>query len=742
MPQGHCAAGDAFNARVEQILSKLPRLVRIVDDMCIYDDSIEGMFWHAWDLLEVCFKNGIVLNERKFQFCQQTVDFAGLTITSKSVQPSAKIVAAIRNYPPPTDITKARAFFGLANQVQWAYANSKEMAPFRSLVKPNSTFIWTEELKQLFTACKEKILHQVNDGVKYFDLKRPTCLQTDFSQTGLGYLLLQKYCSCSMDHAPVCCKEGWQLVFAGSRFTKGAETRYAPTEGELLAIAWSLHHSRVFTRGSPNLTVVTDHKPLLGILNEKPLNAIKNPRIIRLKEQTFSFNFKVKYNRGKWQRGPDALSRSPQCNALEMFLEHDEDDYLPIEEPQGFVALAELYEITDEESISIEDVCQATKEDPELISLSQTLRDGFPPSHDQTDPTIRQYFPIRDELSICENGIITFQERVVIPKSLRRRVLSILHNAHQGIDGMRARARNIVYWPGLNNAIRQKRLDCTKCNVIAPSQPKEPLLMLPQPEYPFQFVCMDGFELKGQQYLAAVDKFSGWILIYHCKGGITSTTVISKLRRIFQAYGAAERLYTDGGLPFKSKMVEDFLKHWRVEHTISSAGYPQSNGRAELAVKTAKRIIMANTGPGGTLDCDKAARALLQYRNTPIKLLGLSPAQLLFHRNIRDSLPATPTQLKLHKNWEALADAREKTFSKRNEIVVEHYNRTARTLPTLAIGSEVSIQDTTNRGRWNRYGTVTGRQERRYTIRVHGSGRVITRNRRFLKPVSVRSVER
>ena len=131
-PQGHCSAGDAFNGRVQEILSKsnVRRLVRIVDDMCIFDDTIEGAFWHAWELLEVCARNGIVINESKFQFCKQTVEFAGLSVTAKGVQPSARIMAAIKNFPPPTDITKARSFFGLVNQLQWAYANSTEMAPF------------------------------------------------------------------------------------------------------------------------------------------------------------------------------------------------------------------------------------------------------------------------------------------------------------------------------------------------------------------------------------------------------------------------------------------------------------------------------------------------------------------------------------------------------------------------------------------------------------------------------------
>ena len=59
---------------------------------------------------------------------------------------------------------------------------------------------------------------------------------------------------------------------------------------------------------------------------------------------------------------------------------------------------------------------------------------------------------------------------------------------------------------------------------------------------------------------------------------------------------------------------------WRV----SSAYNPQSNGRAELAVKTAKRLLRENISLSGDLNTDSTARALLQYRNTPLQDLGVA----------------------------------------------------------------------------------------------------------------------
>ena len=70
-----------------------------------------------------------------------------------------------------------------------------------------------------------------------------------------------------------------------SRFTKGPELRYSPTKGEALAVAWSIEHARMFTLGCQNLLVSTDHKPV-GILRDRALSDIKNPRLLNLKERT------------------------------------------------------------------------------------------------------------------------------------------------------------------------------------------------------------------------------------------------------------------------------------------------------------------------------------------------------------------------------------------------------------------------------------------------------------------------
>ena len=90
--------------------------------------------------------------------------------------------------------------------------------------------------------------------------------------------------------------------------------------------------------------------------------------------------------------------------------------------------------------------------------------------------------------------------------------------------------------------------------------------------------------------------------------------------------------------PSSWRVQLEFLRRWGVKHRVSSAYHPQSNGRAEVAVKTAKRLLRSNVGPSGALDSDRLLRALLQLRNTPDPDCSVSPSQIVFGRHLRDTL--------------------------------------------------------------------------------------------------------
>ena len=82
----------------------------------------------------------------------------------------------------------------------------------------------------------------------------------------------------------------------------------------------------------------------------------------------------------------------------------------------------------------------------------------------------------------------------------------------------------------------------------------------PSPDWPFQLICADCFELNNHSYLAIVDRFSGWLNIYHFKPRCsTKNTLISTCHSLFIAYGVPEEISTDGGPQFMSNEFQNFL---------------------------------------------------------------------------------------------------------------------------------------------------------------------------------------
>ena len=94
----------------------------------------------------------------------------------------------------------------------------------------------------------------------------------------MGHILCQKHCSCPDKNNLNCCEEGWKVCSVGSRFCNNAKSNYSPTDGEFTALVDALEKTAYFTFGCSDLTVGTDHKPLISIVNETSLSELKIQR--------------------------------------------------------------------------------------------------------------------------------------------------------------------------------------------------------------------------------------------------------------------------------------------------------------------------------------------------------------------------------------------------------------------------------------------------------------------------------
>lgn len=365
-----------------------------------------------------------------------------------------------------------------------------------------------------------------------------------------------------MRESPFCCRDGWRLDLCGSRHLTSAEAGYAPVEGETLAIPWCLRKARLFLLGCPNLLIITDHRPLVKLLRDKELKDVVNPRLFAVKEKTLQYRFQINYLPRKHNSAADFLSRY-----LALCEPPDTIDEENASEVEIAAATATVAALNNGNHIILDNtaVVQAAAKDPDYqLLLAKVTAGDWHPHRAQELICLRQYYGVRDRLSASQ-GMVTYtydqgSVRLVIPEALRRRVASILHAGHQGLDRMLRSARQSVYWPGMEGDLQQHRDACATCNAHSPSQAPEPYTLTPTPENPFQHMVADLFQLDGLSYMAYADRLTGWLELAHFPNGTTSSKLSSVLHMYFQRWGAPATLSTDSGMNLTSGEMCEFLK--------------------------------------------------------------------------------------------------------------------------------------------------------------------------------------
>ena len=180
--------------------------------------------------------------------------------------------------------------------------------------------------------------------------------------------------------------------------------------------------------------------------------------------------------------------------------------------------------------------------------------------------------------------------KVIIPSSMRTEMLKCIHSSHLGIEKCKRRARDVLFWPGMNSQIQHVVSNCSICNRYQRKNTKEPLLSHETPQRPWSRVGADMFELNGKSYLTLVDYYSGFIEV-NLIHDTTSKQVITYCKSQFARHGIPDILITDNGPQFSSTVFKEFARQYAFKHCTMSPHYPQANGMAEKAVQTAKNLI-------------------------------------------------------------------------------------------------------------------------------------------------------
>jgi len=216
-----------------------------------------------------------------------------------------------------------------------------------------------------------------------------------------------------------------------------------------------------------------------------------------------------------------------------------------------------------------------------------------------------------------------------------------------------------------------------------------------------------------------VDYFSDYFEIDHLRE-TSSKAIITKLKRTFATFGIPQEFISDNGPQFTSSEFADFTRSWDFQHKTSSPYHPQSNGKAEAAVKAAKKILEKCN-----LSKEDPYLCLLEHRNTPTPIVNSSPVQRLLNRRTRTTLPTITSKLKPSFRIHKAAKAAIRKRATQQRI---YYDRGTKTLPTLNEGDLVWVQMKGNSGDIWSHGTIKQRiNQRSYLVETPTS--IVRRNR-------------
>ena len=287
------------------------------------------------------------------------------------------------------------------------------------------------------------------------------------------------------------------------------------------------------------------------------------------------------------------------------------------------VLLVESGEIVRAETVRTE-----TANDPILAQVLRFVRNGWPM---EVSEELKPFYSRRTELTI-EDEILLWNERVVIPMSLRLILLNDLHAEHFGMTKMKQMARRYLWWPNVDHDIECTVKSCVRCQEQA-KNPAKKTGTWTWSNGPWKRLHIDfAGPFMGKMFLVVVDAYSKYLDVVPMDHA-TSATTIKALRHIFSIFGLPEHIVTDNGSQFSSQEFKNWLTQNGIIHTLTAPGHPATNGLAERYVGLFKSK-MKEVGQTGESIQERIDRFLLAYRTTPTSI-GRSASELLTNRQPR-----------------------------------------------------------------------------------------------------------
>ncbi|KXJ80858.1 hypothetical protein RP20_CCG023067 [Aedes albopictus] len=211
------------------------------------------------------------------------------------------------------------------------------------------------------------------------------------------------------------------------------------------------------------------------------------------------------------------------------------------------------------------------------------------------------------------------------------------------MTGIKAHLRSKIWFPEMDKLVEKVVKACKPCQMTAlPDKPNPIGRRIPT--QPWEDLAMDFKEglPDGKSLFVVVCYTSRFIQVEVMKPA-TSQKVISALLKMFASLGVPRSITADNGPQFRSEELKQFCVSYGVHLNLTTPYWPEQNGAVERQMRNIGRRIKISVIQGTNWEAD-LLDYLIMYHSTPQETTGVSPARMLFGREMRNSLPS------LHKS--------------------------------------------------------------------------------------------
>jgi transposase InsO family protein len=669
MPFGLKNAGMTFQRLMDKIFFDIPFAFIYLDDLLVASKSPEEHHIHLREVFHRLHTNGLVLNLDKCLFGQQTIEFLGHNVSAAGVSPLPGRVAAIQSFPQPNTVRELQAFLGLFNFyrrfIPKAAAIVKPLTDaLRGNLPGSSRVAWSAAMLAAFKAARAALADSAL--LDHPAAAAAVSLVTDASASHVGAVLQQKRPG-----------QGWKPLGFFSQKLSATEQRYSAFDRELLAVHSSILHFRHLLEGR-QFTVFTDHLPLVGALARA--TEPKSDRQRRQLSFIAEFTADIRHIAGEANIVADTLSRPAAAAALSpsgpqagstpcvaaagLHLQPSgplAGSTVPVAAaglhllsyaeavaggtpsvkqagratPGGTVGVAGVQSCAAQPPVDIGDIAAAQPQCPDCqrAKLSSALK------------VSQVQFQGSEVLVDISSGVM----RPLVPEQYRRRIFSAIHGlAHPGIRASRRMIASRYLWPNLAKDVAQWCRECQDCQrAKITKQPAAAVQPIAVPTVHFSHIHVDlvgplpastdGFT----HIFTVIDRSTRWAEAFPLKATAAADCADALIEGWVSRFGVPVFLTSDRGVQFSSALWAAVMSRLGIQHKMTTAFHPQSNGVIERFHRRLKDSLRARLAGA---DWPKHLPwIMLGLRTAPREDSGVSAAELVFGAPLALPGPAIAT---------------------------------------------------------------------------------------------------